>query len=660
MNIWSAEIKDLEKLHDSFKGQHSRLDKELEKLVKTDDENMVLVYARRCLEVIITDLCERELKRDRGTEPLKGIIDKLNKEQKVPHNIIVSMQNLNSLSSFGAHPKDFDPRQVKPVLLDLTTVLEWYLDYMETQPTDEAEPDAPGQKRKEPTGVKKAPAKPKRHILLASAVVLVCAVIFVVLILTDVISGGKGVKAGAIESVLILPFGNYTGNDQLEPLVSGMHSSLIREMGRLSGLRVICKTSSDVFKDADMTVHEIASEMGVDAVIEASVLCLGDTICMAFSMISGDPEEKQLWIGDFKEEKSKIFNLYNRVTKQISDEVKIELTPDEKLLLAKTRTVDPEALVAYMKGQFHWERLGDEDLDSALHYFQIAIEKDPDWAEPYAGMAMTWNAIGGFSVGPLTEAYKKTSEYLNKALDLDPNSANSHYIKAVLSVWPGWDWETGEKEFLKSLELNPNDALARVYYAHLLMILRRKDEAIYQANLALALDPLRPLALGLYGVVMNYAGDHQAAMTQAKKALSIDPDNNFVYGPLANAYLATGDTLKWHKTMKRRWFWADDEYLASLDRIFQEGGYIAVIEDRIRVNEERYSQGGSIPLRGQAERYLAVKNYDKAMDYYEKAYAEKHWTLAYVSLDVIAYPELKDNPRYIALLKKMNLPMDEN
>lgn len=101
MTIWSSEIKDLEKLHDSFKGQHPRLDKELEKLVKTDDENIVLVYARRCLEVIITDLSERELKRPRGTEPLKGTIDKLNKEEKVPNNIIVSMQNLNSLSTFG-------------------------------------------------------------------------------------------------------------------------------------------------------------------------------------------------------------------------------------------------------------------------------------------------------------------------------------------------------------------------------------------------------------------------------------------------------------------------------------------------------------------------------------------------------------------------------
>jgi len=96
MTIWSYEIKELESLLNSFKGRHPKLDKELEKVIKTDDENMVLVYSRRCLEVIITDLSERELKRPRGTEPLKGIMDKLNREEKVPHNIIISMQNLNA------------------------------------------------------------------------------------------------------------------------------------------------------------------------------------------------------------------------------------------------------------------------------------------------------------------------------------------------------------------------------------------------------------------------------------------------------------------------------------------------------------------------------------------------------------------------------------
>ena len=109
MPVWSAELKELEKLHESIRGQLPDLEKELERLITADDENMILLYSRRCLEVIITDLCECELKRPRKTEPLQGIIDKLLKEEKVPSNIIASMHGLNELSTFGAHPKDFDP-----------------------------------------------------------------------------------------------------------------------------------------------------------------------------------------------------------------------------------------------------------------------------------------------------------------------------------------------------------------------------------------------------------------------------------------------------------------------------------------------------------------------------------------------------------------------
>ncbi len=115
MQIWSAEIKELQTLYTSIKGRFPELEKELGRLIKADDENMVLLYSRRCLEVIITDLCEKELKRPRKTEPLKGIIDILNREKKVPSNIIASMQSLNSLSTFGAHPKEFDPEQVRPI-----------------------------------------------------------------------------------------------------------------------------------------------------------------------------------------------------------------------------------------------------------------------------------------------------------------------------------------------------------------------------------------------------------------------------------------------------------------------------------------------------------------------------------------------------------------
>ena len=137
MPIWSAEIKELEALYSSLKGQLPELEKELEHLIKTDDENVALLYSRRCLEVIITDLCECELKRPRKTEPLKGIIDKLKHEEKVPSHIIASMLNLNSLSTFGAHPKEFDPEQVKPVLSNLNIIIKWYPKY-KTQKVESA------------------------------------------------------------------------------------------------------------------------------------------------------------------------------------------------------------------------------------------------------------------------------------------------------------------------------------------------------------------------------------------------------------------------------------------------------------------------------------------------------------------------------------------
>src|SRR4030066_1240970 len=154
MAIWSVEIKELERLLEFFKGQIHELEKELDQLIKSDDPNVLMLYSRRCLEVIITDLCEYELKRSRGTEPLKGIIDKLNREEKVPSHIIISMDHLNSLSTFGTHPKEFDPEQVKPALFNLTTLIKWYIKYKDTQIISHAKSEEVKYESKEPVEAK--------------------------------------------------------------------------------------------------------------------------------------------------------------------------------------------------------------------------------------------------------------------------------------------------------------------------------------------------------------------------------------------------------------------------------------------------------------------------------------------------------------------------
>src|SRR4030043_1506674 len=183
MTLWSTEIKELESLYTSLKGQFPDLEKELEQLTETKDANVILIYSRRCLEVIITDLCENELKRPRKTEPLKGIIDKLSHEEKVPSHIIISMQYLNSLSTFGAHPKEFDPEQIRPVLINLTTIIKWYLKYKteKVEPTVKDKvvehPDERSSGIKEPVQIHKSRKNP---FIIVSGILIITIILYIV------------------------------------------------------------------------------------------------------------------------------------------------------------------------------------------------------------------------------------------------------------------------------------------------------------------------------------------------------------------------------------------------------------------------------------------------------------------------------------------------
>jgi adenylate cyclase len=479
-------------------------------------------------------------------------------------------------------------------------------------------------------------------------------VLIIGLVVMNIMGRSKQILPGEIQSILILPFQNYTGDDQLDIFISGMHSSLIGDVGRI--ITVMSKTTSDAYKDADMTLSQIASELGVDAIVEPTVMCAGDSIC--FQLTMNTPEEKQLWSAEYRESKGRIPNLHNQVTKQIADRLKIELTADEELLLSESREVDDEAVEAYYIGLHYLDMINMNSLQKAKEYFNIAVEIEPEWAPPYAGLASVWAYQKQMSFISPSLAIPKIYEYLNKALELDPNSSNSHYTKAVIAVWTEWNWEKGEEEYLKAIELNPSNALGHMFYAHLLTILHRPDEAIHQANLALKLDPLRPFVLGLGGNVMRSTGDVKSAIALYEKALSIDPTHRFANAGLSGAYRQIGDYEKWFEYFKKIG-WQDDKTVASVDSVFQEQGYLAAVEMTIKIDEEAANER-YININILGYRYLEINNYEKAMDCYEKGYEIHHPNMPYMGGLVIQHDKLKDNPRYIALLKKMKLPLPED
>jgi len=281
MPIWSAEIKEIENILGSLKDQMPDLEKEPARLIKADDENIVLLYSRRCLEVIITNLCECELKRPRKTEPLKGIIDKLNREEKVPPHIVASMHGLNTLSTFGAHPKEYDPEQVKPVLNNLTTIVKWYLKYKNLQTDIEVKPEEPSEKR-------------KPQISFAE------------------------------KSIIVLPFENMSPDPDQEYFSDGLTEEIITDLSHIHDLLVISRSSAMTFKGTKSAIKEIAGKVNVRYVLEGSVRKAGNNLRITAQLIDS-LTDTHLWAEKYAGTLDDIFDVQEKVSRAITDRSVFEI-----------------------------------------------------------------------------------------------------------------------------------------------------------------------------------------------------------------------------------------------------------------------------------------------------------------------------------------------
>jgi TolB-like protein/Tfp pilus assembly protein PilF len=457
------------------------------------------------------------------------------------------------------------------------------------------------------------------------------------------------------QSVLVLPFTNYT-SDTLDYFVEGMHDILIGNVGKIGALRVLGQTTANAYKGTEKSLTEIAKELGVNTFVEGSVLCLGDSVCLQIKVMGAHPQEKQLWVHDFKVEKSQILSLYNMVTKGVSDEIGIILTPEEERLLAKSRAVDREAYDAYLRSYQHWDDLSQESLNKAREYLNLAIEKDPDFAPCYDGLAQVWAGLAQLGFEAPEVARPKIHENLNKAIELDPDYPGSHYTKAIIGVWVEWDWEKGEREFLKALELNPNDVWSRIYYAHLLYILKRYDEAYFHSQMAAELDPMNPLVLGLSAMVDESLRTPQA-LEKCKKALEIDPEHHFALCSYAEATYFNGDYKNSIETDLKTLQGLDDEAREDIMAVFQDKGYVEAIRTMLSYMEE-YAKTNYINHFEMGEYYWKAGNLEKSIEWYVKAYEMREQMMPYITLSEIGFDDIKDDPRIISIIEEMNLPFE--
>jgi TolB-like protein/tetratricopeptide (TPR) repeat protein len=393
MAIWTSEIKELEKLYEFLKGQLPDLEKELERLVRVDDANMVLLYSRRCLEVIITDLCECELKRPRKTEPLKGIIDKLHKEEKVPSNIITSMDHLNSLSAFGAHPKDFDPEQVKPVLVYLDIIIKWYLKYKDFQFNG------------------KLKSREEKH------------------------ESKQSVISPPERSIIVLPFENISPDPDQEYFTDGLTEEIITDLSHIKDLLVISRSSAKTFKGTKKTIPEIAQAVRVRYVLEGSVRKAGNNLRITVQLIDS-MTDAHLWAEKYTGTIEDVFDIQETVSKSIANTLKIKLSSREKDKIHERPIDNVFAYDCYKRAYYEILSMSPERLERGLKLLQKGLEISGKNALIYTGIAFAyWQYVNLGFEHELN--IKKAEEFAQKALAINQDLAEAHHVIGLITVFKG-------------------------------------------------------------------------------------------------------------------------------------------------------------------------------------------------------------------------------
>lgn len=363
----------------------------------------------------------------------------------------------------------------------------------------------------------------------------------------------------------------------------------------------------------------------------------------------------QIWADSFERDLSGILALQSDVAQKVATALALKLLPAEQSRIAGARTVNPEAYEAYLKGLQHWYKLTPGDMDAAQRYYEMALAKDANYALAYAGIAMVW--LGRSQTGLISpgEAAAKGKPAIMKAVELDDTIAETHYVLACFRTWSEWDWAGAEPEFKRAIGLNPSFPDAPAYYSHFLMHMGRSEEALAQIRHALELDPFNALFHGLFGVDLLYLRRHDDAIAQARMALQTGPGDPIGSGVLWYAFAAKGmhkEAFPEYKAMLK--LYGDRELDEALDQGYKEAGYREAMKraaDALIVHfHKSYANPTDI-----AQAFVEAGEPSRAVEWLEKGYEVRDQNMPYLGLPI--YDSLRGDPRFTALLRKMNLPV---
>ena len=497
-------------------------------------------------------------------------------------------------------------------------------------------------------------------VILALLALVTAGVIFQ---LTSQLSGSRSAQlvSSAVRkidplSIAVLPLDNLSNTPEQAYFVEGMHEALIASLSRVSGLTVISRTSTRKFAGSDRPLPQIASELGVAKIIEGSVYKVDDRVRITLQLIEAE-SDTHIWAENYERELKDVLQMQSEVSRDIVRAVKVRLTQNETALFARAGETNPEAYVAYLRGRYHLSRFTPQDMKLAEEYFRSALETDPDYALAYEGLAGVWAQKIGSGMVPPSLAGPEAIAVTQKAIELDPDSAEAQSALAMMMAWYAWDWQAAEQAYQQALELNPNLAVARVFYAHFLTAMGNYAEAEMQIGRAFELDPLNSIYRAFRGVQLVWQGRPKEAVALFRELYERDPGLGFAYDSYQSALFEIGLYEEAYAAARTRWtIFGDPEAVDALEEGYEQGGFAGAMLNLAELLEAR-SNSRYVDPKSIAQAFDHGGNPEKAIEWIQRAYESRHPSM--VALAVAPYSDsIKSDPRYTDLLRRLDLPQN--
>ncbi|HZP62049.1 MAG TPA: protein kinase [Terriglobales bacterium] len=461
-----------------------------------------------------------------------------------------------------------------------------------------------------------------------------------------------------ISSIAVLPFVNVSNDPNSEYLSDGITEGLIDSLSQIPNLAVMSRSSVFHYKGREVDPQTVARDLKIEGVVTGRIVKRGDQLVIGSELIDAR-NNHTLWGEQYERNLADVLAVQDDITRAITAKLRERLSGGDTAKQAtKAGTSDPEAYQLYLKGRYYWAKRTPESLEKARDYFNQAIEKDPNYAQAYVGLADYYDIAPEYSPMPSSEALPKARVAAQKALAIDDTLAEAHATLAD-TYTTEWNWSAADKEFKRALEVNPNSATAHKLYWLYLSALGRHEEALAEINHAIRLDPLNLKYIENLGQEYDIGKQYDLAIEQFKKVTEMDPSFASVHADLGGTYLEQGKYDLWlQETEAADTLAHQPEFVAIMEevkKVYVKSGLEPAFREWARQNVELSKHEYVDPARV-AEIYALAGDKEQAFAWLEKAYQEKSEALQYAKTDH-RFDSLRSDPRFADLLRRMGLPL---